>query len=520
MGDEKANNLPNSSIHTMGDEKTNNLPNILLSRGLDGVKHGYHYLISHATLLLLVLLSGVVSVHLSTLKSEDLVLLWDQLRLNFFTIILCFGLKVLLGFFYLMTRPRKVYMVDFACYKPGPQLLCTRKRAAEITRKTGVFNEENLDFMKRILERAGLGEKTYFPEAFFNYPPDPGMAEARKEAEMVMFGAIDELLEKTGVRAKDIGILVVNCGCFCPTPSLSSMIVNHYKLRTNILSYNLGGMGCSAGVISIDLAKYHLQVLRNSYALVVSTENLTLNAYRGNNPSMLVSNALFRVGGTAILLSNKPSDRPRSKYQLSHIVRTHKGAQDKFYNCAVQQEDEDNKVGIALSKDLMIIAGEALKSNIIALAPLILPASKKLLYVINLFARKYLNKKIKPYVPDFKLALEHFCIHAGGRAVLDAVQKALDLSEWQLEPSRMTLYRFGNTSTSSTWYELAYLEAKGRVKKGDRAWQISFGAGFKCNSAVWRALKDIDPSKEKNCWTDEIDEFPVQVPKCQPLVLD
>jgi 3-ketoacyl-CoA synthase len=36
--------------------------------------------------------------------------------------------------------------------------------------------------------------------------------------------------------------------------------VNHYKLRGNILSYNLGGMGCSAGLISIDLAKDLLQV--------------------------------------------------------------------------------------------------------------------------------------------------------------------------------------------------------------------------------------------------------------------
>ncbi|KAJ0086660.1 hypothetical protein Patl1_08092 [Pistacia atlantica] len=26
--------------------------------------------------------------------------------------------------------------------------------------------------------------------------------------------------------------------------------------------------------------------------------------------------------------------------------------------------------------------------------------------------------KIKPYIPDFKLAFKHFCIHVGGRAVL------------------------------------------------------------------------------------------------------
>ena len=84
--------------------------------------------------------------------------------------------------------------------------------------------------------------------------------EARKEAELVMFGVIDELLVKTGVKTKDIRILVVNCSLFNPAPSLSAMVVNRYKPRGNILSYNLSGMGCSAGLISIDLAKRLLQV--------------------------------------------------------------------------------------------------------------------------------------------------------------------------------------------------------------------------------------------------------------------
>ncbi|KAJ6797401.1 putative 3-ketoacyl-CoA synthase 11 [Iris pallida] len=263
-----------------------------------------------------------------------------------------------------------------------------------------------------------------------------------------------------------------------------------------------------------------MQVHRNSYALVVSMENITLNWYWGNNRSMLVSNCLFRMGGAAILLTNSRSDRRRSKYQLVHTVRTHKGADDRAYGCVYQHEDDAAKVGVALSKDLMAIAGEALKANITTLGPLVLPVSEQLLFLLSLVRRKLSKTKCKPYIPDFKLAFEHFCIHAGGRAVLDELEKNLELGDcWHMEPSRMTLYRFGNTSSSSLWYELAYTEAKGRIKRGDRAWQIAFGSGFKCNSATWRATRTIDPAKEKsNPWTDEISEFPVHVPKVAKIV--
>ncbi|KAF3786067.1 3-ketoacyl-CoA synthase 11 [Nymphaea thermarum] len=126
------------------------------------------------------------------------------------------------------------------------------------------------------------------------------------------------------------------------------------KLRGNILSYNLGEMGCSAGLIPTDLAKDLLQAHPHSYALVVNMENLSLHWYFGNNRSMLVSNCLFRVAGSAILLSNKRSDRRRSKYQLVRTVRTHKG-----FGCVNQEEDDTGKVGVSLSKDLMILARSA-----------------------------------------------------------------------------------------------------------------------------------------------------------------
>ncbi|CAN6442039.1 unnamed protein product [Victoria cruziana] len=493
------------------------LPDFLQSVKLKYVKLGYHYLISHGMYLVLFPVIGTIAAQLSTFSIEDLHEIWNHLRYNLISVILCCMLLVFLCTLYFLTRPRSVFLVDFSCYKPVDARKCARKVFMDQSALTGCFSRENLDFQKKILERSGLGETTYLPEAVMNVPPNPSMAEARKEAETVMFGALDQLFAKTSLKPKDVGILIVNCSLFNPTPSLSAMIVNHYKLRGNILSYNLGGMGCSAGLISIDLAKDLLQAHPNSYALVVSMENITLNWYFGNNRSMLVSNCLFRMGGAAILLSNKRSDRRRSKYQLVDTVRTHKGADDKCFGCVTQEEDDNGKIGVSLSKDLMAVAGDALKTNITTLGPLVLPMSEQLLFLATLVGRKLLKMKIKPYIPDFKLAFEHFCIHAGGRAVLDELEKNLNLSEWHMEPSRMTLHRFGNTSSSSLWYELAYTEAKGRIKRGDRTWQIAFGSGFKCNSAVWKALRTINPSKEKNPWMDEIDQFPVVVPRISAL---
>lgn len=506
-----------SSTAPLLQSSSTKLPDFKQSIKLKYVKLGYHYLITHGILLFLPPSVVLVAAQISTFSLQDLYHLWEHLRYNLISTIICSALLVFLSTVYFLTRPRPVYLVNFSCYKPEDARMCTRETFMDRSRNLGSFTPENVEFQRKILERSGLGESTYLPEAVIRVPPNPCMAEARKEAEMVMFGAVDELLAKTNIKAKDIGILVVNCSLFNPTPSLSAMIVNHYKLRGNIASYNLGGMGCSAGLISIDLAKDLLKIHPNTYALVISMENITLNWYFGNNRSMLVSNCLFRMGGAAILLSNRRSDRWRSKYQLVHTVRTHKGGDDKCFSCVTQLEDADGKVGVSLSKDLMGVAGNALKTNITTLGPLVLPISEQLLFFATLVGRKLFKMDIRPYIPDFKLAFEHFCIHAGGRAVLDELEKNLQLSEWHMEPSRMTLYRFGNTSSSSLWYELAYTEAKGRMKRGNRVWQIAFGSGFKCNSAVWKALRTVNPAMEKNPWMAEIDKFPVEVPRVAAL---
>ncbi|KIZ01891.1 3-ketoacyl-CoA synthase 4 [Monoraphidium neglectum] len=163
---------------------------------------------------------------------------------------------------------------------------------------------------------------------------------------------------------------------------------------------------------------------------------------------------------------------------------------DEAFHCVYQMEDASGIRGVRLAKELMAVAGRTLKQNMTTLGPRVLPISEKVLFATNMLARALLgSKKVAPYVPDFTTAFEHICIHTGGRAVLDTMEKALRLPQEYMEPSRAGLYRFGNVSSTSIWYVLAFIESYRGVRKGDKVWQLGFGSGFKCNSAVWVARR-------------------------------
>ncbi|KAI4375543.1 hypothetical protein MLD38_013400 [Melastoma candidum] len=405
--------------------------------------------------------------------------------------------------------PNHVYLVDFVCYRPPDNLRVTASNYIEHFEVLGGFDVSGVEFQRKVLERSGISDEACMPLGVHELPVDGSLDRTRQEIELVFFQVVEDLLTRQRIRPKDIDIVVSNCSLFCPTPSITSMIMNRFGFRSNVKSVSLSGMGCSAGILAISLARDLLKVNKNSTALVLSMEAVNPNGYLGKAKSMLLANTLFRMGGAAILLSNRKQDRQRAKYRLQHVVRVHTGWDDTAYGSVFQDHDDDGYIGVALSKALVRVAGAALKMNVSKLGLLVLPYSEQIRYVRSMILRRWTDGRA--VVPNFRKAFEHFCIHAGGRAVVDAVAGNLCLDQDNTEASRMTLYRFGNTSSSSVWYELAYLEAKGKVRKGDRVWQIAFGSGFKCNSAVWKRISEADPYVE-NAWSDRIHRYPVEVP--------
>jgi 3-ketoacyl-CoA synthase len=185
------------------------------------------------------------------------------------------------------------------------------------------------------------------------------------------------------------------------------------------------------------------------------------------------------------MLSNKWYYVGASKYILHSLCRT-QVSDEESYKSVYETEDEEGNRGIALSKKITEVAGKAITINLKTIAIKVLPMAEKI--KVALSVRKKNGKRKITYTPHIKRAVQHLCIHPGGRAVLDTLQEKLSLSEDDMKPSRRVLHKYGNTSSSSIWYELDFLEQEKRVKQGDKVLQIAFGSGFKCNSLVWKKL--------------------------------
>jgi len=399
---------------------------------------------------------------------------------------------------YLWSRSHHpVYLVDFSVFEPPASWKVTHKELMDVMRKQKCFNEESLSFLTRILGKSGTGSQTAWPPGITrclhdNIAADKSVDAARLESETVIQDVVWRVLESSATAPREVDILIVNCSLFSPTPSLCAMIMSHFEMRSDVMSYNLSGMGCSASLIAVEMAQSILRSYPNKTALVVSTENLTQNLYHGNERSMLLQNTLFRVGGAAVVLSNKWRDGQRAKYKLLHVVRTH-GITNEAYEAVYECQDATAERGVRLSKEIVKVAGRTMEKNFTVLGPYVLPLSEQFKVARSIVSKK-LAKKLKlprppTYVPDFKRGIDHFCIHAGGRAVVDGIVKNLKLLPHHAKPAKYALFNYGNTSSSSIWYELDFVRKHGNQRRGHRVLQVSFGSGFKCNTAVWLCLQ-------------------------------
>ncbi|XP_047333366.1 3-ketoacyl-CoA synthase 12-like [Impatiens glandulifera] len=413
-------------------------------------------------------------------------------------------------------RNRHCYILNYQCFKPSDNQMLTTKFSGDIVMRNKNIGLEEFKFLLKAIVSSGIGEQTYGPNMVFHGRENcPTSDDIISEMDVMFDDIIHKLLTRSNVSPSEIDVLVVNVSMLAAVPSLTARIINRYKMREDIKVYNLTGMGCSASLISINIIETIFKSEKDKLALMVTSESLTPNWYSGNDRSMILANCLFRLGGCAVLLTNKSSLKQKAMLKLKSLVRVHHGGRDESYGCCLQKEDDNGRIGFYLGRNLPKAATKAFIENLKRIIPNILPIRELLRFSIASFAWKWIygygSRKrglgFRPIV-NLKTGVNHFCLHTGGKAVIDGIGKSLNLNEYDLEPARMTLHRFGNTSASSLWYVLSYMEAKKRLRKSDKVFMIGFGAGFKCNSCLWEVMRDLKDDDRSNVWNESIDMYP------------
>ena len=203
--------------------------------------------------------------------------------------------------------------------------------------------------------------------------------------------------------------------------------------------------------MAIGLVRDLLQARPNARALFVPAEIVTYCFYPGLQKDFMVANAIFRMGGAAVLLSNRPEHYSAGKYELRQSVRVHTGQEDDAYGCMGWGPDRMGVNGVFLRKDVPVQAARALEHCLREVAPRIMTWRQLAEAGASIVRRRAFGQSSEPeYVPDFTKCVDHFALHAGGYAVLKGLQAAMRLPVGTMMPSFATLRDYGNTSCSTT----------------------------------------------------------------------
>ncbi|KAI8476033.1 MAG: FAE1/Type III polyketide synthase-like protein-domain-containing protein [Monoraphidium minutum] len=406
-------------------------------------------------------------------------------------------------------------LVDFSVFSPTDDLRVDwqwhREHSLDNWARFGA-SREKIEFVDRIYRVSGIADRACLPpwlQPHAGSEPNTDSAHAGREARMVQGQCVAEVLRKTGMEAHQIDILVTNCSIFCPVPSMASTLVNMFGMRDDVQArargaYHLGGMGCSMGVVGLNLVRDLLAAHPNKIALFVSNEVVTAGFYLGDRKEALITNSLFRMGGAAApraytlrarRASAGPSWRLRAKYRLEAVNRVHTGRYPRAFGALNWEPDEKGINGMVITKDLPSEAALALHKAVRLMAPRVMGwhhyAAAALHYGLDMLAAATGGARLPQWQPDWTQCADKFLIHAGGYAILQAVKKGMRLPADKMMPSFVSLRDYGNTSSASTWYTLAYVESCEGVGAGERVMQIGVGGGMKAGVAVWRALRRV-----------------------------
>jgi alkylresorcinol/alkylpyrone synthase len=251
------------------------------------------------------------------------------------------------------------------------------------------------------------------------------------------------VLDRAGVRASDVGAIVIVSTTGIATPSLDARLIDRLRLPRDVQRLPVFGLGCAGGAIGLARAATMASAMPDKAVLFLVVELCSLS-FRRDNPSKsdIVASALFGDGAAGALLrcgGDGPAIVAAGEHTWPNSLEV------------MGWDVVDDGLKPIFSRDIPRLVAAELRS----------------------VAREFLDRH------GLKLAdIDRFVCHPGGPKVIEACEEAFILPPGTLDAERAVLRDYGNMSAASVLFVLALAQAHADNESWEQALMTALGPGF------------------------------------------
>lgn len=264
------------------------------------------------------------------------------------------------------------------------------------------------------------------------------MAVYSKQAPLLSVDAIRDCLSHSYPPQNITHLITVSCTGMS-APGLDLQVMELMDLKKTIFRTSVNFMGCYAAIHAVKIADAICKTDKDAQVLIVCTELCTLHFQKEATMDNMASSLLFGDGAAAALLVHD-----EAKGDGLFI--------DSFYSEINPKGKRDMAWELSSSGFLMTLSGyvpELIEEDFAAIVERALAKNAKAINDVS-----------------------HWCIHPGGKKILQAIHKSLGFTNGQLQCSYDVLNEFGNLSSATILFVLKKMMEQKPVSKN------LFGAAF------------------------------------------
>jgi len=315
------------------------------------------------------------------------------------------------------------------------------------TRKLSfLYNHSSIEYRYSVIDDFSLPEEEwdFIPHDNGKHFPtvDDRMKIFDKEALPLSIDAIKKCLNGFIKPCEITHLITVTCTGMS-APGLDLQIAEALDLSPTIFRTSVNFMGCYAAIHALRLAKLICDATTNANILIVDTELCTIHFQKEYTPDNAASSLLFADGSAAVLISNK-------------IKTNHSVSIDGFYSLVERKGKKDMAWELSSNGFLMTLSGYV---------PQLIEEDIATLVTASL-EHHCINKN----------DITHWCIHPGGKKILEVIEQKLKLQKDDLCFSRKVLQSYGNMSSPTILFVLK--EMWNNIQNGANIFGVAFGPGL------------------------------------------